>query len=409
MNEQIALNDLKILIARQSGYDKAFVDVFIDELIGLLEESLLKGEEVRIDGWGTFRRITCSSGLKYKIIFIAEESFRNAVNAPFAQFEPVILVPGAPKEIRKELIENSSVNTLTNQNQPEEDYSVSEPENEQFPIEDFCLLEEDPSRDVVGTDAIGPQSAETEVLDDGNNENLENMDEEAEKTKKEVSSEEVARENQQLSPEQELYREELDAAEGKGCPPGGCKVSEKMVSRNYGVWFVLILLAIAIIGALVYFFVRVETGMKETPVIEQTTPGVTGQSTSSSVNFPELPQETTPGQSQTVPAVLSKDSLSVAGQDSLRKENTIPAVYPPIDKVTLEEGERLTLLALKYYGKKVFWVYIFEANKQKYPDPNNIPEGARLFIPDPKTYDINKADSASVGRARKLEGEILGR
>ena len=41
-----------------------------------------------------------------------------------------------------------------------------------------------------------------------------------------------------------------------------------------------------------------------------------------------------------------------------------------LDTVTIEPGTRLTLLAQKYYGNKVFWVYIYMANNKVIANPN---------------------------------------
>ena len=73
----------------------------------------------------------------------------------------------------------------------------------------------------------------------------------------------------------------------------------------------------------------------------------------------------------------------------------------------MEPGGRLTLLALKYYGNKIFWVYIFEANKEKYPNPEFIPAGALLTIPQPSEYGINNNDQKSLSKAAELSAKIL--
>jgi nucleoid-associated protein YgaU len=68
--------------------------------------------------------------------------------------------------------------------------------------------------------------------------------------------------------------------------------------------------------------------------------------------------------------------------------------------VELRQGERLTLLALKYYGNKAFWIYIYEANKARYPNPDLIPVGAQIELPRPSDYGIDPASDASIARAK---------
>ena len=77
-----------------------------------------------------------------------------------------------------------------------------------------------------------------------------------------------------------------------------------------------------------------------------------------------------------------------------------------LDTVVVEAGTRLTLLSLSYYGDKVFWVYLYIANRDVIKDPNRVPAGASLRIPMPDRYRIDAADKESVARAAKLQREI---
>jgi hypothetical protein len=80
-----------------------------------------------------------------------------------------------------------------------------------------------------------------------------------------------------------------------------------------------------------------------------------------------------------------------------------------IARVKLERGSRLTLLALKYYGNKMFWVYIYDFNKGKIgSNPDNIPAGTELQIPAKHVYGIDANNAASVEKARLLQSKIKG-
>ena len=79
-------------------------------------------------------------------------------------------------------------------------------------------------------------------------------------------------------------------------------------------------------------------------------------------------------------------------------------------KVSIEQGSRLTLLAEKYYGEKVFWVYIYEFNKAKIgSNPDVVPAGMEILIPVKHLYKIDAKDPASVEKARQLQGKLKGR
>jgi nucleoid-associated protein YgaU len=67
-----------------------------------------------------------------------------------------------------------------------------------------------------------------------------------------------------------------------------------------------------------------------------------------------------------------------------------PRVYKEfITTETTTEGTWLTMLSLKYYGHKLFWVYIYEANKDKIHNPGVLPPGTKIRIPklDPRLID----------------------
>ncbi len=58
---------------------------------------------------------------------------------------------------------------------------------------------------------------------------------------------------------------------------------------------------------------------------------------------------------------------------------------------TLQQGCRLAYLARKYYGQTDLWVFIYEANKNQYPNPNDLPMGKEIRIPvlPPEWQDMN--------------------
>lgn len=80
-----------------------------------------------------------------------------------------------------------------------------------------------------------------------------------------------------------------------------------------------------------------------------------------------------------------------------------PSAWPTLKTVTLEKGQRLTLLALENYGDKVFWVYIYEANKDVMPNPNQLKAGTKIRIPQLPIGLINAKDASCMARAKALE------
>ena len=78
-----------------------------------------------------------------------------------------------------------------------------------------------------------------------------------------------------------------------------------------------------------------------------------------------------------------------------------------MDTVVIQSGDRLTLISLKYYGHKIFWVYLYLANKESIPNPNSVAIGTLIHIPVPETYNIDANDEQSIRKAAALQTEIL--
>lgn len=67
----------------------------------------------------------------------------------------------------------------------------------------------------------------------------------------------------------------------------------------------------------------------------------------------------------------------------------------------------LTILSEKHYGSPWFWVYIYEENKDKISNPNNIKPGTEVVIPPAEKYGIDAKDPASLKKAQRRSWEIL--
>ena len=75
-------------------------------------------------------------------------------------------------------------------------------------------------------------------------------------------------------------------------------------------------------------------------------------------------------------------------------------------RVQVQAGDRLTVFALKKYGHKAFWVYIYQENKSKIKDPNNLPVGITIVLSPAKKYEINPRDTNSINKALELQHSL---
>ena len=98
------------------------------------------------------------------------------------------------------------------------------------------------------------------------------------------------------------------------------------------------------------------------------------------------------------PAEEKVDSIKIVNEEQVVKEPVIE---------TIERGKFLTTIAQKYYGDKVFWVYIYRENSGRIWNPKDLKAGFEVVVPEASKYDIDASNPESVQRAKELEKQIL--
>jgi hypothetical protein len=107
-------------------------------------------------------------------------------------------------------------------------------------------------------------------------------------------------------------------------------------------------------------------------------------------------RSTTTTTTTTTPAAATTTSASAARSSQFPARIKVPA------------GSTLRQLALENYGDKAFWIYIYEANRARISNPDQIPVGTELVLPAPSTYDIDPRSPASINKALQ-KGRQLSR
>lgn len=373
MNELVNLTALHKLIARESGCDLLFAKIFLEQLISIVKEEVEKGEEVTIEGLGVFRSVCVEKGALRRVVFIPSERLKEGVNAPFVQFEPFQLVAPYKQTIPTEhkvspLVNKEKAETVVAAELLNKNVLVMKENPETLPREDRSETNEQKE-----AKTYREEMAEVEgpvQVSDGNGNLTENVD--------------------------KAIEESVEPEIAANCKDGSCVTSSRISANGMWIWFVIILLAVCVIGGMLYFFLRVD-----------------GAERKASKQAFEIQTE------QVIPEVAPQTAQQISSDTILESEKTekvqevpAPAVKTEpasdsIAEVTLRKGDRLTLLALRFYGNKSFWVYIYDANKLKYPDPNDIPVGARLKIPTADRYGIDAENPNSVKRAKEMAAKIL--
>lgn len=100
-----------------------------------------------------------------------------------------------------------------------------------------------------------------------------------------------------------------------------------------------------------------------------------------------------------------KDTIPVVNDTLvLTPENPIA-----IDTIQVGRGGSLAQIARKYYGNVYYWVYIYMANKDSIPDPNNLRYGQTLMVPSLECYDLRKDSLEAIQEAKAWETIIQNR
>lgn len=159
-------------------------------------------------------------------------------------------------------------------------------------------------------------------------------------------------------------------------------------------------IAVFVVGISVYIYNNVYSG-EEVPSVE---------TTEKPVIVPEtvIPDTLDVEEEKADTVAFVPDTVKAADISSETEEVKQPANNTKeIGKDTIAHGDRLTVIALKYYGHKIFWVYLYEYNKAVIADPNNVPIGTEIRIPAPELYGIDASSAESREKAAALQSEIL--
>ena len=102
---------------------------------------------------------------------------------------------------------------------------------------------------------------------------------------------------------------------------------------------------------------------------------------------------------------MCPQTLPATRQPLLKPAETAKA--PAIVTDTVGGRRYLSVIARQHYGKDIFWVYIYEENKDRISNPNNVPEGLVVVIPPAEKYNIDPASKESVHAAERKANEIM--
>lgn len=440
MNERLSLQDLIDLLAKKQEITKKEAEVFLRELIAVISETIESNESVKIKDFGTFKLVKVNArksvdvntgeaieiAAHYKLSFTPDKLLKEAINRPFAHFESVVLEEG----VSFDNIEKDETVNIEEADE-EEDVSVDEETNEASPTptadpqqvenEDFTpeLVSEDTT--IIETENTSPNTEE-EQLEEINNreEEARQSDNEAiapsetenipEPITDEVSEERILEYKQRIE-EAKLAAKEKDLEYERLVKETrqAAKRRKKFVSLGF---FIFLIIAAFLIGGL--YFQEIARFLTEGPTGNGNTAIVADNQ-----NIDDKKTDTLAVSSDSIAKAKEQDSIAIITEKTLASENSIkpqtqkteqPTATKgntPLAIITIEPGNTLRNISLKYYGHKSFCVYIYEENKDKIKNINSIPLGTKLTIPSPSKYGINLQDQASLDKAKAKERELF--
>ena len=380
MNNRLAIQDLAGLLAEYTGKDKKSSERFLREFIAVVSEGVYTDKLVKVKGLGTFKiipvekreSIHVNTGERfvipehYKFSFLPDKELRELVNKPFSFFETT--------ELRENVDFTDMDVVLDEPNIKEtEDESIEEmiPEEKHLPEEEPVVFSEEGS-------AVPPEEdpvvfSEEEPAGQPEDEGMDTLepvvDERSDSSGPDSPSEEV--------------ETGLDAERKK---PRTKRIA--VVSMFV---FLLMLFNIGLYLNRTYFFEKEKEPLRIDTV------------------FPKGETVATEAVPDTTIVFANEDSSQTVGETTVENpEVESEAVSPKvIARVKIEPGSRLTLISLKYYGSKLFWVYLYEYNRAVITDPNNVPIGTVIEVPAPEMYGIDRRDRSSIEKAAARQTEIL--
>ena len=380
MNNRLTIQDLAGLLAEYTGKDKNSSERFLREFIAVVSEGVYTDKLVKVKGLGTFKiipvekreSIHVNTGERfvipehYKFSFLPDKELRELVNKPFSFFETT--------ELRENVDFTDMDVVLDEPNIKEtEDESIEEmiPEEKHLPEEEPVVFSEEGS-------AVPPEEdpvvfSEEEPAGQPEDEGMDTLepvvDERSDSSGPDSPSEEV-----ETGPD----------AERK-------KPRTKRIAVVSMFVFLLMLFNIGLYLNRAYFFKKGKEPLRIDTV------------------FPKGETVATEAVPDTTIVFANEDSSQTVGETTVENPEVEPEAVSPkvIARVKIEPGSRLTLISLKYYGSKLFWVYLYEYNRAVITDPNNVPIGTVIEVPAPEMYGIDRRDRSSIEKAAARQTEIL--
>lgn len=341
-NKKVTLQELADVISAQSGATKRFTDSFLRELVVVIQEYLEKDGIVKVKGLGTF-----------KLLWIEA---RKSVNV--ATKETIIL----PAH-----------------------YKLS------FSPEESIKQELNSAENLVSGGATIIQDAENDV------ESIES-DEQVVVNEVEIPTQTpVETENSASEATKEIETSEKNEPSEKEA------VAKKSHKALVSIIIVLVLIILALAAYILVPNVEGKLMSLFTTLKQSNFEVVAVPSDSAQVEEAVVVDTVEVAVEEVVEEVV--ESAPIVEEPVVTVDNYTPSIAknaPTREVVTVIDGSRLTMVAYRAYGHKAFWVYVYDANRDRLKRPSDVEKGMQLRIPDLPKSLVNSKDQRCLDKAYEL-------
>lgn len=468
MNNKVTFPELVEQVAQYANTSKRMSELFLKELFATISQSLIDGESVKVKGIGTFKltevsprkSVDVNTGEEIeipghkKLSFAPDKDMAEAINQPFMHFETEILDDdvtddqlaaidaGVPIEAPAEAAPaeaataEEEIDDTADTEAPAAEAPVAAEEEVVMPPV-FVAPVEEPESEEAETEAEAPVEPSEEVPAEEEAPAEVPVQEPADEPEEAVSEEEaepepvtevepsavteleneagVAEAEGELEPEaeSEMVSEEL-ADERVGQEIDKRRITRRSLLEGFVVGVVTTLI-VTLFAYRLYLMKGYEaTPADEEPFIEHvSTDSVAASEQALTENSTEADADKQKAAEEQKKADEEKKKAEEEKKKAEEEKQKAEAAKPTTANVaagttdTIKPGTNLYRMSRKHYGSDKFWVYIYEENKAKYPNPNTIPVGAVLHIPQLEKYGAKAGNPASIAAAKKKQGEIF--
>lgn len=393
------IKDIARIIVARHHLNSGDAEMFLQSLVEVINDGLLRDRQVKIKGFGTFKlqamkersSVNISTGERVvigehdKVTFTPDSVMRDIINKPFAQFETVIVEENSPLLNDSYVLEEDEEEKGVQEEEPAKEI-IKEEIIEEETVEEEAAEEETVEEKVVEEEAAEEETAEEETVEDS----LENTDTSEEEQPEETIPEEEQPEEEQPEEEEQVeeeysYEEQPEAECGKQYPH----------CRNIFVYYgVLINIIVAVLAFGLGFIAAKQQWFEsnaEQPVIKQEVKAKPQQEVKAK------PQQKKPVVADTVE--IKKDTAKTVkpiaepikkdeplqGYDSDPRVRTgAYAIMGTDQTVTVKEGQTLKGIAKTYLGPDM------ECYVEAYNNMKEVKAGDKIKIPKLKLKKLLK-------------------